>query len=673
MLISSVTLENFGIYNGTCDLELAPQTKWKKPRPIVLIGGKNGSGKSTLFEAINLCLYGLKSLNQKISLPGYHAYLKSRINWFAKDKEASIKLTFKTFRQMINLNESKEYQYDVIRKWALSNNTIQEELLVYQNDNLLDLDSSFWQDFVEELIPQGVIDLFFFDGEKIQSLAEGSSQNLEHSIKSLLNLSIIPSLSTDMHILFKKYIGKSDKNNLSKELNNLSQQLECLKKNMEKSRLSYTSVKGKLHITKLKIEKLKEKLSKAGGQYYLKKDTLKTEEIKNNEKLNNKSKEIAKMCESHIPFMLAPQLMKKVLIQLKKERQILENQLTKDILSQTREDLNKNIKVIAKELKLKNTTIKSLCDKVSGYTGSWLTAFSKEKNKYYSLDLNFVSQSINILSATKDQKTQLVDLFKDIERLHRHIKKLEAQLQQTLESDLVIQIHEEINEQNQILGSQQKEFDIKDKELSKQKREQEIIVNKINTLHKESIKSKKIKNCYQRIPLIRQILTEFEKKLTEKKLYQLEDQIYECYSQICRKEGFIQSIKIDPLNFNVSMFDKHQKIIPVDKLSAGEKQIYAISVLWALSKMSGRPLPMIIDTPLGRLDEDHRSKLIDNFFAKASHQVVLLSTDTEIHKGYFEKMQKYISHSYNINFNVKQKYSSVKDGYLFSTNTIGDI
>ena len=61
-----------------------------------------------------------------------------------------------------------------------------------------------------------------------------------------------------------------------------------------------------------------------------------------------------------------------------------------------------------------------------------------------------------------------------------------------------------------------------------------------------------------------------------------------------------------------------------DELSAGEKQIYAIAILEALAKTSGRHLPIIIDTPLGRLDSEHCTKLINNYFPYASHQVIIL-------------------------------------------------
>ena len=102
-----------------------------------------------------------------------------------------------------------------------------------------------------------------------------------------------------------------------------------------------------------------------------------------------------------------------------------------------------------------------------------------------------------------------------------------------------------------------------------------------------------------------------------------------------------------------------------NRLSSGEKQIFAISILWALRKISGRPIPVIIDTPLARLDSKHRNNLVNTYFPEASHQIIILSTDTEIDKGYFEKLSKFISHSYHLNFSSKDSMTSVEEGYFF--------
>ncbi len=662
MLISAIKLQNFGIYNGCHNLDLTPKTQKKS---VLLIGGKNGAGKSTLFEAIKLCLYGSKSLNERISTSEYLSYLKSRINWFTKKDEMTfVQLKFKAFREGDHPTKSREYEYNIVRKWYLSGHSIKEDLSIEQDGQLLNLDPSFWQDFIEDLIPQGVIDLFFFDGEKIQTLAEGSNQNLAYSVKSLLNLSIIPSLSTDLQMIYKKHIETSKGVLTSKELKNISNKISVLKKEFDKCQSSHASSNSKVSSTKSYIKRLEEKLKKEGGEYYEKRDKLKEYQKEDNIKIDQTRQAVAYKCESHIPFMLAPSLIKKVSLQLKKEIQALEIKISNDVLAKKRIELDKTVKRIAKELKIKHNIAQSLSDQLSGYTSTWLSDFSKEDIKY-ELDVRSAYQCLDLLNNTKEEKNELVELFKELEKLSRHIKKVESQIERTLESDTVIQLHKEISTQNQILGSQEKEVQLYDKELGKNKRELELLSKRQKKLHDDLEKNKEQKDCYARIDNIKKVLFQFEKELTQQKLKQLEGAIYDCYSQVHGKSGFIKSVKIDPSCFEVTMLDKNQKVIPVDMLSAGEKQIYAISVLWALAKTSGKALPMIIDTPLGRLDAHHRDQLIKNFFPKASHQVVILSTDTEIHKSYFDKMQKHISHSYSINFNLQKGYSNIHKGYLF--------
>lgn len=105
--------------------------------------------------------------------------------------------------------------------------------------------------------------------------------------------------------------------------------------------------------------------------------------------------------------------------------------------------------------------------------------------------------------------------------------------------------------------------------------------------------------------------------------------------------------------------------MPKESLSAGERQIYAIAMLDALAKTSGRKLPIIIDTPLGRLDSKHRKKLVENYFPSASHQVIILSTDTEIDKTYLTSLKDHISHTIMLDYIGTEGSSSVEPGYFW--------
>ena len=102
-----------------------------------------------------------------------------------------------------------------------------------------------------------------------------------------------------------------------------------------------------------------------------------------------------------------------------------------------------------------------------------------------------------------------------------------------------------------------------------------------------------------------------------------------------------------------------------DRLSAGERQLLAIALLWGLARVSGRALPTVIDTPLGRLDSSHRANLIERYFPSASHQVILLSTDEEINRTYHRMLEPQIGRSYLLQYDDEERATTVVDGYFW--------
>ena len=162
-----------------------------------------------------------------------------------------------------------------------------------------------------------------------------------------------------------------------------------------------------------------------------------------------------------------------------------------------------------------------------------------------------------------------------------------------------------------------------------------------------------------------QALAEYEQKLLEHKLKQLRVEFVQRFNHLARKSDLIGDILIDPITFAATLIDKSGREIPKRALSAGEKQIYAIALLWALARTSGRPLPMIIDTPLARLDSDHRRKLVERYFPSASHQVILLSTDTEVDKRLTEQLRASISHTYRLDYDHANGRTIACQGYFY--------
>src|SRR4051812_48185376 len=101
----------------------------------------------------------------------------------------------------------------------------------------------------------------------------------------------------------------------------------------------------------------------------------------------------------------------------------------------------------------------------------------------------------------------------------------------------------------------------------------------------------------------------FLQRVTERKIDRLSALITESFRFLLRKQSFVEKITIDPGMFAIMVYGPSGQAIAKARLSKGEKQIFAISVLWGLPRASPPPLPAVIDTPMARLDATHRQHL----------------------------------------------------------------
>ena len=136
--------------------------------------------------------------------------------------------------------------------------------------------------------------------------------------------------------------------------------------------------------------------------------------------------------------------------------------------------------------------------------------------------------------------------------------------------------------------------------------------------------------------------------------------------QLLRKERLVESLRIDPDTFAVSLTGPGGSELPVERLSAGERQLLATALLWGLRRAAGRIVPLVIDTPLGRLDSSHRMHLVTRYFPHASHQTILLSTDEEIAGTYYESLRPWIGAEYTLVTNEAAMSTEIKPGYFLS-------
>jgi len=191
-----------------------------------------------------------------------------------------------------------------------------------------------------------------------------------------------------------------------------------------------------------------------------------------------------------------------------------------------------------------------------------------------------------------------------------------------------------------------------------------------------------IKMVLDRVDRASQVLGQFGQRARSEYISKLEQAVLDSLTRLFRKDGFVERVSIDPETCVLTLYEPMSRIadesgtveevtgggyaLDVDRLSAGERQLVAIAIVWGLVSCSAKLLPAIIDTPLGRLDGEHRRHLVQNYFPSASSQVILLSTDEEINTGYYDMLKGRISREYELAFDKDKGSSFFVEGYPFA-------
>ncbi len=267
MILEHVTLRNFCLYRGeqTFDLTPAPAPRNAGMRPIVLFGGTNGAGKTTMLDAIQLALYGTRARCSKRVNLAYDEFLRQSIHHGVSGAEgAGVAMTFR------HVSNGEEHVYDVHRSWTIQGRKVREELQV-SLDGLPDRwHSEHGGQLVEDFFPLEVSQLFFFDAEKIRSLAEDetSSQALGTAVKSLLGLDLAERLIADAATLEKHLAARTaeaaspreDRAELERDVGRLRAELDVL-------RVNRSELQNLLDRTRSESHRLKEEFQAAGGRH----------------------------------------------------------------------------------------------------------------------------------------------------------------------------------------------------------------------------------------------------------------------------------------------------------------------------------------------------------------------------------------------------------------------
>lgn len=654
MILRTVILEDFGVYAGTTSLDLVPRQRGGVTAPIVLIGGKNGVGKTTLLDAIRLALYGRRALGARVAQGEYDAYLRDRVNRASGKDGASVTLEFDY------AEAGTIHRYKVRREWATRGRNVVETLdLLKDGETISAVPKDEWQSFLHELVPPGVSQLFFFDGEKISEIAEDrdDDEQLGTAIRSLLGIDLIGRLRVDLGL----YIARREKDDDSSS----AARIEAVNRDIGiHDRRSATlgdevaELMSQRDSQARAAEQVRRQFVAEGGDAAVHRDRLEAEREEARRAMGRCQHELRDMANKLLPFAMAPKLTQAFRDALTKAGVGYDEGATQSLLEALTEWRAEGKP--AREAKW-----------VSGHWAD-LEAFVRARMRVPGpmadcAAIREVGDGTTAIARLDEVdsvvRPRAADLLEEMDRLARRETELAAAIDRADHASAGLLLDELQRAERRLgateasLQSRQDEWKLIKGQLVTLEREQKRLLN-------EQAGSEKAQQRSALAARASQALADYEEKLLTHKLGQLKDEFVRCFNRLARKESLVKDIAIDPVTFTSILIDRTGASMAKASLSAGEKQIYAIAMLWALARTSGRPLPMIIDTPLARLDSEHRAKLVERYFPHASHQVILLSTDTEIDAGLLAKLSPSVSHSFRLDFDQIDGRTDVTPGYF---------
>lgn len=652
MNLTKLTLHNFGIYAGRHEVELEP----KEGKPIILIGALNGSGKTTLLEGIQFALFGkfAKFLGKNKS--AYVEFLQNSINRRNLQNSASVGVEFSTMRR------GEKRKYEVVRTWTLRNSGAPSDSVQVFRNGELDADlSERWGEMSETFFPSQLSDLFFFDGERIESLAQPArcSELIRTGLNSLLGLDLVTDLNKTLITLERRLKIEGASESDREKITRLATKIATLTEQRTALQTELQQVFEKDAQLKLHLETLRNQLKQQGGDLYTQRDKLVYRQNELIRAIDSKRAEMVELSATILPLALVELLVKEAEALCMSGLTASQKEVVRDALSSfsinvinelsKRESLGEEQLELIESVHSALLAINSEGGNVPEINLSRETIFRNRTDCSIqkAMGLKMVLE-LGKYQTELDQIEKSLLAVPDAEKLEPLLIEVKmAEDESRLVESLQKSLDDQIRRVQREIDSVQKQFDVTADEIKK---------HEANAIQLEKMRA--------RLHSGREVLSLFEEKIRSKHISTLEKLIKESFEVLLRKRSFIKSISIRPDNFSLSINIVGEGFVPASKLSAGERQLLAVAVLWALAQASGRKLPTVIDTPLGRLDSSHRKSFVQNYFPNAGEQVILLSTDEEIVGSYHQSLEEHLSHQYLIEYDDDKQSSTISPGYF---------
>ena len=665
MKISKIKLTNFRIYKGENELNLTA----KGDKNISIIAGKNGFGKTTFLTSLIWCFYGklMTQVEDKYkkdikNIGGYDNYLLSLVNRDSKDESSESTFIVEVELQDLLIPSIPCRTVNIIRTYSLKTKQETLQILIDGDENELTKDVGFEVFINDFILPREIAKFFFFDAEKIVSLAEAKSKSelrsLSKAYSEVLGIKKYEELKNNLESLLTKLRRRGVSDLEEYKLKELLSEEEELEKLINHNQDKQDEIDKHLVILKSESDSLQEKLIREGNSITLeelkelksRRDSLKEESI-------SIKQDLRKLLDL-TPLVIAGKHLGKLYNQLVLENDDLYGALTEKLLKKELESFSTSI-LANQDLLSLDPSIKDKIEKA--ISNSMKSKFKKKdsKSKGGKVYLEFNEESFREFEAIYNNiKTTFLSQFNAIVKEEKITRALLSRTNKKIKQG-------EARKDNHLAKQFRDEKTNADTKIEDFLKEKNDLLEEVGGLRLKLTSHKKVRSEYEKnfnlvetdkkkYEVTQKLLVkinELIKRIKEDKKYSLQKSVSLGLKKLMHKKDFISNVRVNIIDdvMDIDLLDKKGQVIDKDSLSKGEQQLYATALLKALVDESGIKFPVFIDSPLQKFDKYHSKNIIKEFYPSISEQVVLFPLlEKELSEAEYELLKPNLNKAFLI-------------------------
>ncbi len=669
MRFLSLSVENFGVFRGEHTFDLQPIPENGQLHHLILFRGHNGAGKSTLFQALGLALHGSLSIGDHLSQQQYSDFLLGRLHRFSYEGRAKPSPTGRVQLRFHFVQSGQIFHIQVERHWQRHGKNVEETLRIMKDGTPPDIDPSDYQTWLNDIIPPGFSSICFFNAEQLNALSapEGHGVLLNTIVARLLGLDTVQRLQGDLEQHTLRRGGSKKAERLRDEVLHYQAAVDALEAQLTPLQAEIKELNSQCKSLENALTEQERLLAAEGGGYAARRPLLQERLKAIQREMELVANQIRELSGELLPFSLAPELSQRLSQRLVQESQARRNQLINQVWQERLAAIK--IALLKDELwqglDIQVQYKQSLVERLNIlFETSGLDGFSSDLAIIHNLaepDQDRLQDWITkALYAVPQQMKALGERLRTLQEENRRI---EADLKRAPDDQIIAPIYAEISRlQENLANLQQKQKALNEQlaSLQFQRNEQTRLLQRTAEQLGEAQAVEQQMILAERSRLV---LLAYKDALIRQQVAALERELVVCFNAICHKEHLLAAAIVDPESFNIQLQRVDGQALNLNVLSAGELQLYALAVLWALRKVSGHQLPLAIDTPLARLDEIHRFRVLHDYIPGVSDQVLLFATDAELDERLLAQASPYLARIYQLDYDAQQEQTQVSEQY----------